>query len=921
MKRKLTLFLSAVMAVSSLPMTAYAANFKDINEVAWAVSAINGAADKGLISGYEDNTVRAKNNVTYPEAMQMLYNALVKSGKVRAIDAVTAYKYVPTLTTYKVPSWSQMAVAYGLENGIIDMQDMVSKFALGNKYATREDVAEMFGKALAYYYDVDGKAASAMEFIDYYKISGEKAPLIDLLKRMEILNGDTSRRFNPQNNINRAEMAVMLNKTFDILSEGVLSTGKIVDFQNNNGDFFYIEVEFENGRKQGFHATPDGVKAFGADGKQMALSRLGKGDEVRIGHNGDMLYEVHVTDGISAQEKYDITGYITNMKENAVTVENENTGETDKYNIDRDCYCYVDGVKVKRTELEEALKEKYNLHAYAGIIVEVEKEKNDSGKWEYVTTVVEIHVTFSEDYTVTGKVDDLSGTRVKFKPAGSSNTKEISYADGCEFYWEGAKADLEDLIEEAEAGTTYVKVNTNSKDKATEVYLSTDAFEAEGSSDKMEGKIVVLEDLSDKEIEVSVGSKDYSYRFDSKNPIENIRFYMWDSTDEDGDWDDGDEDNALDFVEKYGDKKIYCQLDFNSGGKISAIELSRTKKAWSEDDDQNERKGTVESLKDGVLKFKGSNTEYKMLSQYNVKEKEDDDRITGKVNGKTVANPLLIESAITSSLKVFEKMANDDDLELYAEIIADSDGKIQSINARLTKAEGKMVEFVREDHEDAPFIKIETGDSEYKLHIKKSPELTDEDEDYFNLEDIEDTKYAGEKIELGFNSSGVADTITVVDGPKNGSASVKVEGIATAANDGLKIKGKSGTYKWLSKTSDIIIKNYSGPSESLATIKKMIEDDALEVYVEARLDDKDRVESIKVYVKSAVGKIDKDGYDEYLRIETENGNTFSFDVKSNVVIDVDGYDEDALERGKADGTEVNLKFSDDGQVSKIAKAE
>ena len=32
MKRKLTLFLSAVMAASSLPMTAYAANFKDIND-------------------------------------------------------------------------------------------------------------------------------------------------------------------------------------------------------------------------------------------------------------------------------------------------------------------------------------------------------------------------------------------------------------------------------------------------------------------------------------------------------------------------------------------------------------------------------------------------------------------------------------------------------------------------------------------------------------------------------------------------------------------------------------------------------------------------------------------------------------------------------------------------------------------------
>ena len=36
MKRKFALILSAVMAASSLPLTAYAANFKDINDVPWA---------------------------------------------------------------------------------------------------------------------------------------------------------------------------------------------------------------------------------------------------------------------------------------------------------------------------------------------------------------------------------------------------------------------------------------------------------------------------------------------------------------------------------------------------------------------------------------------------------------------------------------------------------------------------------------------------------------------------------------------------------------------------------------------------------------------------------------------------------------------------------------------------------------------
>ena len=920
MKRKLTLLLSAVMATSCLPMTAYAANFKDINTVPWASETINSVADKGLLNGYEDGTFRGANNVTYCEAMQMLYNTLVKSGLIDPIDAVTAYSYMSILNAYKVPSWCQMAVAYGLNNNIIDMQLVATKFAGGTQAATREDVANMFGQALAVRYDVDGKSASATEFRDFYAISSEKAPLVDLLKRLGIVSGDNNSCFNPQKNINRAEMAVVLNKTYGILAEGIGTTATITSITSNEGKYFYIEVE-EEGSKNGYYATTGYVNVYDADGKEMALSRLSKGDEVRLERNGDTLTAIHVIDGVSAQSKYDITGYITSMKDKTVTVENENTGESDKYIIDNDCICYLDGVKVSRSQMEDAIKENYNLHAYAGMMVEVEREKND-GVWEYVTEVTELHVTFSEDYTATGKVDDLNGSRVKFKPTGSSNTKEISFADDCEFYWEGTEVDLEDLIEEAEAGTTYVKVTVNSKDKATEVYLSSDAYE-EGSTDAMEGRVLKLEDLSEKKIKVSVGSKDYTYNFDSSNPIENIKFYLWDSDDEDGDWDDGDEDDAIEFVDKYDSDKLYCQLDFNSGGKISSIEISRTKKAWSSDDDQNERKGTVAELEDGILKFTGSNTEYKMLNQYNAKynDDKDDDVITGTVNGKTVKNPLEVLSSVTSSLKVFQNMANDDDLTLYAEIISDSDNKVQSVEARLTKAEGKMVEFVRTGDEDAPYIKIQTGDAEYKLKAKKSPKLTDEDEDYFNLEDIEDKKYAGEKIELGFNSSGIVDTITVVDGPKNGSASTKVAGIATAANDGLKIKGNSTTYKWLSKTSDITIKNYSGPTESLATIKKMIEDDALEVYVEARLDDKDRVESISVYVKSAVGEIDKDGYDEYLRIVTEDGNKFSFDVKSAVVIDIDDYDEDDLEKGKADGVEVTVKFGDDGRVSKIAKAE
>jgi hypothetical protein len=136
MKRKLTLFLSAVMVASSLPVTAYAANFKDINDVPWASGVINSVADKGLLSGYEDGTFRGKNNVTYCEAMQMVYTTLTKSGAVK-MDAVSVFGYMQALDTMNVPKWAQMAVAYGLSEGILDMQMVATKFAGGKTVATR----------------------------------------------------------------------------------------------------------------------------------------------------------------------------------------------------------------------------------------------------------------------------------------------------------------------------------------------------------------------------------------------------------------------------------------------------------------------------------------------------------------------------------------------------------------------------------------------------------------------------------------------------------------------------------------------------------------------------------------------------------------------------------------------------------------
>ena len=913
MKRKLTLFLSAVMAASSLPMTAYAANFKDINDVPWASTVINNVADKGLLSGYEDGTFRGKNNVTYCEAMQMVYTTLTKSGAAAPMDAVTVYSYMQTLDALKVPKWSQMAVAYGLSAGILDMQMVASKFAGGTKTASREDVAIIFGNAMGYVFGKERDISGAESFRDYWSISVNAVEQVSMLKNMGIIKGDDYNRFNPKNSINRAEMAVMLNNTYGVLAEGVSASGEIVELDKNTGsdgtNYYYIAIKTEDGHKEGFSVTDGKVPVYiGNTTEKTSMSRLSKGDEVVFKISGSDLLAIHLMEGTTNQGKYDITGYVNSIKDNKLSLENENTGETTKYKLDSGTDCYVEGEKVSRNDLEDIMKERYKDFAYAGINTEVKREKNDDGDYENVTYVEELYITFVEEYSVVGKVEKLTETNLVVKLADSSAQKTFLYADGCKYYIGDDSANYEEAKELVSAGTTYVKVTVDKNDKATSVTLSEDTFA--DAKELEESKSYKLSSISDKKMILEDSDDKITYVFGSTNPLENIQFYAWD--DDEDEWDklrnvDAAESKADSWWDDDTNNTVYVRLTFNSGDKLSEVYLSNIRSAWKNSEDhQTERKGTVSSMEDDVLKFKTSSIEYKFLRKY------DDGDLK---SGSTTADGNKLSKTFLS------KLVNAEGVEVYAEIEANGDNEILTMDARVTKARGKLVEFNPSPEEGSKYIEIETKDGTVlKLAAQRSPKLTDEEEDVFELEDLEgpNSKYVGEWIELGFTSNGVVNEITVESGVKNTDATVRVKGIATAANDGLKVEGDKTTYRWKSKTSEITVRNYSGETESLATIKKMIEDPDVEVYVEATLEESVKgdmiVDSIKVYVRAAEGKLKE--FDGNVRITTDAGNTFTFDAKNKLdTCDVNGYGQDDLEeRDKGVGTYVKLTFNKDGDV-------
>nr|WP_288302629.1 S-layer homology domain-containing protein [uncultured Anaerotignum sp.] len=886
MKRKMAMALAAVLVAGSLPVTVSAATFSDINEVSWASSTIQAVSDKGLINGYEDGTFRAKNNVTYSEAMVMVYNLMSKTGNLKASATNTLSIYQSVLNTYKIPTWSQSTVAYGLSAQILMAADLPKFTTNGvSNPATRQDVAVMFGRALSEKYDI--YAGTGVNYNDVWRISDEAMPYVDLLTRLGIVTGDDSGNFNPTANITRAEMAVMMNKTYDLLSNELANTGEITEIVNHDGDYYDVDVKMDNGERNRLTLSDDNISVYNKDGsRELPISSLTKGDRVSLVFDGLVITKIYLLDEeASAQEKYDAVGYIYSLKDGYLNLESENTGETTKYKINTNCTYYLDGKKTTESAIKDVIDDNSDRYVYAGLYTETKNEKVD-GERQDVLYANAVYVTVKDEYTQTGEVTDFTSTTVYYKASGSNARKSADFASDCEFYIGDKKSSAKDLEEMAESGTVYVKVTVNSKGKATKIVMTEDKF-----TDNTASSTYTVKGFNKDRIIVSRGGTSTTYEFGSTS---DITYYVWEKK-----W----EERSFKGAESYYDADpddgersyttMYARLNFDKSGKLTAIYMAKDndrENAFGEAE-ATEKKGTVESIKDGKLKFKTSSTEYTLQSKY------DEDSLE-------------IGGAPTSSLTVLTRMANCDDVTLYAEIKADGNNKITDIEARLTAAEGKMIEYNGKDTSDSDkknTLTLETSDgSQFKLKTVSNPKT---DSDDYDAEDLQTTGYRGSSVELEFNNDGEISKIIVTDSSYN-SGTKRVKG--TASLDGSKIKIDGKSYSWDSKT---YITSSSFTYSTKDMFERMLQDKDIEVYVEATISDSNKVERINARVESAEGEFVE--YDSGSVVIETGSRKWSFNtVSKNTLLKNCGLD-DEKDFEKKEGKNVTLEFNSDGLVEEF----
>ena len=435
---------AAAMAISSVgTVPAYAASvFADINNLPWAGAAtyIEEAYNQGLMAGYVENGKRyckAKNNVTYNEAVQLMYS-IMSSYKGTTVSSSVVSKWTNTMAANNIPSWAYNAVAYALENSILSKNDLRIFMANASTQnnARREDVAVIFGKALATVYSLSSNPT--ISYGDSSSVSTTSVPYLELLNRLNIMVGDSNNKFNPKAAINRAEMAVLVSKTYNTLKGNGTSTptnpgqtGQVVQYSgtiksktSTTGGYTISVSGKANGVSITYTFTTNSATTVISGSSTTTVDKLKTGDAIVAVCNGSVASTILLTaSGSSTTAAETKSGTISGMTSSTISIKSGSSSKTYDVEDTSSTKVTIDG----SNSTYASLKNKFNggndytvklsLNSNGEVIQIVAESGKSSGNEVKSITSRKLTLTNGKSY---GYVDDdelvvklVSGTSTK----------------------------------------------------------------------------------------------------------------------------------------------------------------------------------------------------------------------------------------------------------------------------------------------------------------------------------------------------------------------------------------------------------------------------------------------------------------------------------------------------------------------------
>lgn len=538
--KKYALTALTVAFCTAVSTVGYGENLTDINNIPWAKSYINSVYESGIMVGDTNSkgqrVFRGYDNMTYSEAAQLVYSIVVKSNFAGDINDTGINKYKIEMNGVGIASWANKAVAFCMEKGIVTSYDL-TKFKTNGKEnkISREDMAVLFGRALALSYTPS--SGTSLSFSDTSSISSAAKPYVELLNKNGIVSGDNKNNFNPKASINRAEIAVMASKTFDVMKKGVVTnpesgysqtTGIVASISESNGTWL-LRILTANGT-EGF-VLSSSIPVYINSTNNVGPSGIGLGDTVQVIHVNANISKVVITKDAVVDPNATNTQYGTTTidKGELISAGDYKLGIIDKSNrkvyyvVATDAVITLDGKTATMRQLSDLVSSK----SIADVTLTISSTTQEA---------VKVVVTENENLSDTeGKITSINRKSITIKSGSKSYTYDfassVSYYLNDKSYTQSDFTDKYDEIDEDDGYIT-AKLTLNSDDEVTKVKGESNDYDDEektykgtissfdGDSIKVSGSTKTYDLDTNAKINITFGSDEITDADDLEEIVE-----------------------------------------------------------------------------------------------------------------------------------------------------------------------------------------------------------------------------------------------------------------------------------------------------------------------------------------------------------------------------------------------------------------
>ncbi|MFC5447514.1 S-layer homology domain-containing protein [Paenibacillus aestuarii] len=309
-------------------------NFNDMKGAQWALRYIASLASKRVFEGYEDGSFKPDNTVSRIEAI----TAAVRLMGLR--DQAESTTEMQTKLNFKdadkIPAWAVGYVAVALENDLFSENDDSVK---PDQPADRLWATTLLVKALKLEGEAKTKMNSTLSFKDANKIPAGSVGYVEEAIEKHLVDGFEDNTFRPNQNVTRAQLAALLDRTSDQLpdQDANASSGTVSTTVYNN-----TMTLTKNGTPTQYTLHPDVFVL--RNGVKVAASALQVGDEVKVRTFNNVVVYIEVTKLADVNASFDVVGTLDSTTLNAqgkiatisITQTINGTNQSTVYNVASD---------------------------------------------------------------------------------------------------------------------------------------------------------------------------------------------------------------------------------------------------------------------------------------------------------------------------------------------------------------------------------------------------------------------------------------------------------------------------------------------------------------------------------------------------------------------------------------------------------